>query len=1216
MIREKIWQIRKNNTQQEEILSAKLKVSPIISRILVGRGIFTLEEAERFLKAGLEGVRDPFLLKDMEKARNRIKRAINDGENIYIYGDYDVDGITASVFLFNFLKELGAQVSIYIPKRLEEGYGLNNEALQEIKKNKGSLVITVDCGTTAYNEVKFGKEIGLDVIITDHHEPKLKEDSLPEACAIINPKRADDNYPFKELSGVGVAYKLAMSLATNSHELNNYLPLVALGTIADVVPLLDENRIIVKEGLRILNGLEDPWIIALREVSSLKEKNIGTYEVGYLIGPRLNASGRMADPNWSVDLLLSTDLEKARNLARRLDDVNRVRQRIQNEIIKQVIARVDEEKLEDEKILILADESWHDGVVGLVASKIVDQYHRPTIICSIKEKIAKGSGRSVHGFDITQALSQCDDLLIKYGGHQQACGLEIELENLESLHQQLKELAPEEIGQSYLEIDSELALSEINHQLANELDLLEPYGTGNPVPLFKSGEVSFARAYPVGTEGKHIKFKAVQDNDEIWGIGFNFVHKLDTFNDFAEVAYSIQRNVWQGIDRVELKLSDIKKIEKEKKDEFIESLFLKAPKILRDEKYKNITEARSFNTKLKGVSFEGRQDYISTLHRGEEIILQRDISNPVDRNAIGAYDRKGNHLGFLAKEMSSEIAPVFDKGVKYRAWVTQVTGGGEKNYGLNIFVQKEEQEEEEQSWRNYQQRLNLSHFTSDELVLELETILLEGSPTKITQGMSAGSPAKITQVMSAGSAFKEKQIEAINVLLEGKNALVIMGTGQGKSAVFQTIAGVKALKEKGITIIIYPLRALVNDQFFYLKNVFSDLGLNVTKFSGDLNPDEKEVYFSRLEKGEIDIILTTPEFLFCHQEKFSRLKTRIKFFVVDECHHICTASSGYRFVYKELDEMIRKLNAPLVMAATATANAQAQKEIKKKLNIQEVIIDPTVRDNLEIIDKRGLIEDDRILYIGEILKKGEKALIYVNSREESINLARQLRFMLPKLKNEIAFYNAGLDAESRLVIEHRFKKDSIKVVASTSAFGEGVNIPDIRHVFLYHLNFNFIEFNQQSGRIGRDGKKAQIHLVFNEEDIRRNEYILEAKYPSLEKLREFYSCLNKMRKNTDSLILDIEKIEEVKIRTELDEEAIVYSLRIFEEVELIELEAYTNQIRIYFKKIEGKRIDLPRDSVRFQEGEAEKEEFSRFKDWVLSASPDELLRHINQPIYQ
>lgn len=561
---EKIYRLKDANYDKAEEISKELNISPLTAKVLINRGFNNKKECIEFLDTELSSLHDPFLLNDMDKAVDKIIEKIEAGEKICIYGDYDADGITSTSILKLFLDQVGADSFYYIPNRLEEGYGLNKSAIDKIKKKNPSLVITVDCGVSNFEEVDYLNDNGIDVIVTDHHQC---EDKLPKAYAVINPIRNDSTYPFQYLAGVGVAFKLiqALSIKMNiSLDIEEILPLVTIGTISDIVPLIGENRTIVKNGLKMIKDTENIGLKALLKVAGLEDQEIYSYHVGFVLGPRLNASGRLGLAKNGVKLFLTKDSNEAKILAEKLNEENIRRQDIENEILEDVEKQISEKiDLEKEKVIVLASDKWHSGVIGIVASRIVEKYYRPTILFAIEGSEARGSARSISTFNIYENLKKCSDYLIGFGGHKQAAGMVVKTELINEFRKKINNVANEELEEYDLvpeiDIDCEIRVEDINLKTARELKTLEPYGIGNPTPqfIFKNGIVKKVRK--IGRDKTHLKLLLTKENKEIDAVGFNFgnfAEKLN-YNEKIDIVSTLNINEYMGKTTPQLLIKDI-----------------------------------------------------------------------------------------------------------------------------------------------------------------------------------------------------------------------------------------------------------------------------------------------------------------------------------------------------------------------------------------------------------------------------------------------------------------------------------------------------------------------------------------------------------------------------------------------------------------------------------------------------------------------------------
>ena len=539
----------------------KFKLNEILARVLINKNITKKEDIDLFMNPTRKDFHDPFLMPDMEITVDRVLKAIRNKERIIIYGDYDADGITSITVLKTFLEERGLEVSSYIPNRLDEGYGLNKQAIKKIYEDGYRLIITVDCGISGIDEVDYANSLGMEVLITDHHEPGQ---SLPNALAIVDAKRKDNKYPFNQLAGVGVVFKLiqaiSMKLNLDEKEYLKYLDIVCIGTISDIVPLVDENRVIAKLGLKLVNQTKNIGLSALLEVVGFKEIDSGTISFG--VAPRINACGRMGDEQVALDLFLSKDYETAKEIAIKLNEYNSERQSIEKQIFDEATQKIEKEEKEN-ACIIVGGEGWHHGIIGIVASKVTDIYFKPSILVCFEGNHGKGSGRSIPGFDLHEALMQCSSELEKFGGHAMAVGVTVEKSKFGKFKTELEEYAKKcEIDKivPIINIDSELSLKNIDIDSVKSLKLLEPYGEANKTPLFlfKNLKINSIRAL---SEGKHLKLTLKEDNFMINAIGFNMGKLSEKYllDDKVDIVGSLEINSFNGNDSIQIVMKDIRK---------------------------------------------------------------------------------------------------------------------------------------------------------------------------------------------------------------------------------------------------------------------------------------------------------------------------------------------------------------------------------------------------------------------------------------------------------------------------------------------------------------------------------------------------------------------------------------------------------------------------------------------------------------------------------
>lgn len=557
----KKWECYNLDNEKVEELVKKRHITNLLASILVNRGIIDGEKINVFLNPTRKDFYNPFLMPDMEIAVKRIVKAIENKEKIMIYGDYDADGITSITVLKKYLNEIGLKTGEYIPNRLNEGYGLNKDAISKIYNDGYKLMITVDCGISGLEEVDYANSLGMEIIITDHHEPAEK---LPEAIAVIDAKRKDNKYPFNQLAGVGVVFKLIQAISTElkleEKEYLKYLDLVCIGTISDIVPLVDENRVIAKLGLKLIEKTKNIGLKTLLNIADLKK--IDSNAISFGVAPRINACGRMGFQEEALQLFLTEDSGEATKIAKRLVQFNQERQAKEKQIFEEVIEKIEKDN-KDKKCIVLAEENWHHGIIGIIASKITEIYYKPSILICLEGDKGKGSGRSIPGFDLYTALTKCSDYIEKFGGHSMAIGITIKKENFEKLKEAIEKYAQESNISDIMpiiNIDKEINLKNINIEEVKSLELLEPFGEGNKMPLFllRNLKIDSIRAL---SGGKHLKLTLKQDNNIVDAIGFNMgdLSKEYLLGDKVDVVGTIEINSFGNKENIQINLKDIRK---------------------------------------------------------------------------------------------------------------------------------------------------------------------------------------------------------------------------------------------------------------------------------------------------------------------------------------------------------------------------------------------------------------------------------------------------------------------------------------------------------------------------------------------------------------------------------------------------------------------------------------------------------------------------------
>lgn len=1146
-------------------LERALGLPRFVAATLVARGIDDVADARRFLSPSLDrDWLDPYAIPGLSEVADALEAAVKRGDHILVFGDFDLDGISATTVLTRGLRALGATATPFIPLRFEEGYALSEAAFVRACTLGPDFIVTVDCGISCKHEAAAIVEAGLGLAITDHHEPA---DLVPEGVPVADPK-CDPACESAILAGVGVALKLVQVLGGRlgkPHLWRDYTDFATLGTVADLMPMRGENRALVSDGIARMNAAPRPCIAALLATSGAADKPVSATNLSFSIIPRLNAAGRMGDAQLALDLLMTDDLAEAQRLASQLEAVNDQRRAIEAELSEIAKAQA-AEIYHGQRALVVAGEGWHEGVKGIVASRLVNAYGVPSLLFTIDGDEARGSGRSVGQVNLFKAVESASDLLTRFGGHGAAVGVTLPAENLPEFERRLAAFLddlPEGAFHPLVNIDACVGLDELTLDSVAQLDQLAPFGQEHPVPVYLARDVTLANCRAVGAEKNHFSCALSDGRSTVSGIMFHCsdIEALMSTDSVVNAAFEVQIDEWRGRRTVKAMLQSL------------------AP-------------ARTCGA-LEACLNPENLTFVADLYATSDAELVADAPHrPEDVEAYEAA-RAANRA----------------------------------------------------EWER--------RAAADPEALEREVVC----------------------AIIGDRPLHDAQQEVLDHLRVGRSVLGIMATGRGKSLTFQVHAAVRALARHEASLFVYPLRALIADQAFHLREALDRFGIGVVVLTGESTPEERRQGFAGLSDGTFDIALTTPEFLAWHAEEFAATG-RVRFVVVDEAHHVGLARAGQRAAYATIGSAIAKLSAPFgspvsadasaaasdggltipeafsrtqgegpgapaapkaplrahgdgapssrasapltVLALTATAGDDVAAAIKRELPVNAFVYDPASRPNLEVDDRRNLKNRDD--YLANLVASGEKAVIYVNSREQSVAVARTLRKRVPQMAPLIGFYNAGLSRSERKRVEELFRTDALKVLVATSAFGEGVDIPNIRHVVLYHLPFNEIEFNQMSGRAGRDGKPAGIHLLFGRADAGINERILRDMTPDHDCLAQVYRTLRTLQRQSAEPFFTLGDAELAAAASTdafpVSPASAACGVAVFRELGLIETHtAYGADgvaRSIHVREAQSK-VELA-DSVRYREGLGEREIFHAFRDWAMKSDSATLGTRVSRPI--
>lgn len=942
--------------------------------------------------------------------------------------------------------------------------------------------------------------------VTDHHEPL---DLVPDAAPVADPK-LNDACESCVLAGAGVALKLVQVLGGRMgvpHLWRDYTDLATLGTVADLMPMRGENRALVAHGIRRMNEEPRPCIVALKETAGVAGKPLSATNLSFSLIPRLNAAGRMGDAQLALDVLLADSYDEAYRLASQLESVNDQRRSIEAELSE--IAKVQAAATyHGQRALVVAGEGWHEGVKGIVASRLVNMYGVPALLFTIEGDEARGSGRSVGRVNLLKAVESAAHLTTRFGGHEAAVGVTLPARNLQEFAELLcayMDKLPDDDFHPLVEIDTCVDLDELTQANVEKLEKLAPFGQENPVPCLLARNITLTNCRAVGAEKNHFSCTLSNGRTSIAGIMFHCtdIEALMRNDSVVNAAFEVQIDEWRGRKSVKAML-------------------------------KTLAPARAC-AGLEACLSPENLSFVGDLYAASDAELCADSAErPED---VDAYE--------VRREMSRacwEAKASVDPRALEEAVIRSIIGDRP----------------------------------------------LHASQRAILDRCNAG-----------------------------QSTLAVMATGRGKSLTFQVHAACRALLLHQASLFVYPLRALIADQAFHLNESLSRFGIVSEVLTGESSPEERRHVFAGLAAGEVDVVLTTPEFLEYHAAEFAQTG-RIGFVVVDEAHHVGQAKAGQRMAYRQLGDAIRQLGDPVVLALTATATDDVARDIHEVLPVRERVVDDTARDNLFVDDQRNIKNRDD--YLANLVASGEKTVIFVNSREQSVAVARALRKRVPHLAPMIGFYNAGLTRVERKRVEDLFRTGALVALVATSAFGEGVDIPNIRHVVLYHLPFNEIEFNQMAGRAGRDGKPAVVHLLYGRADAGINDRILHDMTPDHDVMAQVYRRLRQMQRDcgNDFFTLgnaDLAALASNELRT-VSPTSAACGVAVFRELGLIETHvAYTSGevLRSIRVNTSASKVELT-DSVRYREGLGERDVFAAFRDWAMGSDSQTLHVRVSRPI--
>ncbi len=1146
------WIIRHPDAEEAAALAAGLSISPLVAQFLLNRGLADPETARVFLRAALEDLSDPAILLDLLRAAERLLSALRAGTRIIVYGDYDADGVTSSAILLRGLRALGGRPEVFIPRREVEGYGLNSDAITRL--GGPGLLVAVDCGITAVDEVAQAGAQGLEVIILDHHLPGA---ALPPAAVIVGPKR-EGQPPVTPFAACGLAFQTVRALwrlAGRDEEPVELLDLVAVGTLADVVPLVGDNRILARQGLARMAAAPSLGIAALLRVADVAGA-VRIRDVTFGLAPRLNAAGRLGDAMVAVTLLTTEDPAEAAELARTLDEENRRRQEITETVLASAAAQVEEGGWKDGPALVVAGEGWHAGVIGIVASHLKERYNRPVVMIAVADGVGKGSARSIEPLPMVDALGAVGDLLSRFGGHAMAAGLTIDADRIGDFRRRFIEeagrhLTPEDLTPS-LTIDAEAELADLTLTLAHEVEQMAPFGPGNPEPLLVLRGLRAASTRVVG-DG-HLRVGLTDGRGFVDAIGFarGDVAELLAFTGAkVDVAAAVELDRWGETERVSLVLRDLSTPGLDLEtvladgDLLLERLFARAEEYL-GTGFRGIEGAWSFYTKVAGVTFEGRQEWLPSVRTGQPLHLVRQPSNPYDPHAIAIFTTEGQQLGFLSARIAGRLAPSIDAGMRYTATASQLTGGGDRSYGLNIFIQREE-----------------SAFSADGMAWTSWRPL---PPAALLE--------RLRIFLHGGRPLRRPQSETIERLLTEGKITATLGPGRRGAVTAVMAAAALAAQRARPAVIALSLVSQVERWFDTFSPLLREAGFRVYRAHGALSLRPQQRLARALEEGRADIVLASAVWL--ARGGLDALAKGLRSAVI-------TADGD---MPQELADRLMAAVEPYRASGGGVArflwSGAAANGADRTPDAAAAIMDGFVRTNLRLVDRRDDPGGETL--IATLAGSGNKTLLFVPQRAAAVALAASLRGR--EGMGPVAYYHGGLPARVRRVIEQLFLDGKVRVMVSTGAFPESFAPGDVAQVILAGLPATRSQLFEMAALAGLAGKPATVVLAYRRDDATRIRADIDERFPSRDRLAAFYRLLRTSSQagGGEALIWPGDPLGSAVTGAGWTAQAAGSALDTLVETGVIQLEVLEGRWRIELP--DSGRRDLT-DSLRYVEGERE-----------------------------
>jgi single-stranded-DNA-specific exonuclease len=1152
------------------VLADALHVPLLVAALLRRRGLATVDAARAFLEPRLEDLADPASIPRMTEAVEIVARALASGRRIAVHGDYDVDGISATAILLRGLRSLGADPLWYLPHRLRDGYGLGVPAVETLAAAGAEVLIAADCGIAAFDAITRARALGLDVVVLDHHTPP---EQLPPAT-IVEPRYGPDVSAAP--SAAGLAFLFLWALRTHTSH-TPALPadlaaLAALGTAADVVPLLGDNRRLLAAGLLQMSTAPAEGLRALIEEAGIQGP-VEAWQIGWLLGPRLNAPGRLGDPAPALRLLLTDDPTEGQSLARELSEVNRERQAILDQVLAEAAVQADADL--SAPAFVVAGEGWHPGVVGLVAGRLAEQYGRPAVAIALEGGSGRGSARSVAGFNLVDALDECRAHLTGFGGHPMAAGVTIAADAVADFRRRFQEVASGwaagAAGRSGVDVDAEVTLADMTPELLAHINRLAPFGPGNRQPVLAVKGVRAVARRLVG-DGAHLRLGVTDGVSFLEAIGFAMAPwgELLTFTDAAvNLAFTPEQDRFDPARvRLRLRALEVPGVDPEAiladTGLLVDRLFRRAADYIDEGRYEPVEDAGAFYTKIVGVTFEDRQALLAQVKEGDRLRLRREPTNPHDPHAIQVRTDDGRVLGYLKAQLAGRLAPSMDAGARYTVIASRATGGGDRHVGMNIYVERHGEE----AYAVPVVRGGVGGGLSGADALERLTIHVnEGRPLR---------PA-ITDALASFSAKHR--------------AVLSLSPGRGRAA---AIAGGAALAARngGWGLVVAPHRAYVMRRAEQVMRRVAPLGVRVLAVHGLLGLRARERAAAELRAGEVDVVVASAE-LVREGDLLAPYYDRIAGVVVE------APAAGW-----VLPPGLATLPA---LAVTDSVRAR---DVARAHAGAAIFHDAAARPPLQVVDRRTAGRDAAV---EEALSTGGKGIVYTVERQECTALAARIRER-GRRESRVGYLHGGLPARLRQIIAQAFREGRLDVLVATGALDEEALLPDVRHVVVASLPRDRDQFLAVCGSAGGDRSSVSVWLAFDQGDAEAHRRALDERVPDRDVLVKVYKALRAWRGEGAFLWPDDETWTYVSGAVPgLARGAVDAACAILEEAGLAARESAPGRAGGAAWQIQLIPVETRKDlgaSLRYREGLREREAFEGFAAWIARAGPAEVARAV------